>query len=632
MTIKHLQDYNFPEDLKELSDDELELLSYDIRDFLISNIAKTGGHLASNLGIVEITIALHKVFDTPEDKIVWDVGHQCYVHKILTGRADRFETLRQEDGLSGFPKSEESQFDVFNSGHSSTSISAAMGIANARDLKKENHNVIAVIGDGAMTGGLAFEGLNNVGTQQTDMIVILNDNEMSISESTGSFSLYLNKLRASNSYQKVKKSVKKKIESIPAIGISLAKGIERSKDLLRYAVIFQGIFEDMGFRYYGPVDGNNIHEMTEILAMAKNLSGPVLIHAMTKKGKGYKNAENNPSKFHGIGPFDAETGKELKSSTKPSYSRVFGDHLIEMAVNDKRIIAITAAMKDGTGLTGFSERFPDRFYDVGIAEAHGVTFASGLAIGGFRPFVSIYSTFMQRAYDQIIMDICMQKLPVVFMLDRAGNVGADGETHHGVFDISYLKHMPNMTIMAPKDGNELRDMMDHAISLDGPCAIRFPRGTAELIKADSVKIKTGESELISEYDPKEETIVKPVHIWALGKMVGVGRYVEEILKRKKVPVKLINPRFVKPLDENAILKSAKDSGLIVTIEDNVLVGGFGETVNTLLATKLNKKCRVLNFGWPDQFVPQGNSESMMKKYQLDPKSIAKKIEKKLELG
>lgn len=631
MALKHLLEYNFPEDLKELSDDELELLSYDIRDFLITNIAKTGGHLASNLGIVEITMALHKVFNTPDDKIVWDVGHQCYVHKILTGRASRFDTLRQEDGLSGFPKSEESGFDVFNSGHSSTSISAAMGIANARDLKKEKHNVVAVIGDGAMTGGLAFEGLNNAGIQQTNMIVILNDNEMSISESTGSFSQYLNKLRASKSYQGLKKSVRKKIESIPALGMPIAKGIEKSKGLLRYAVVFQGIFEDMGFRYYGPVDGNNIKEMTEILWMAKNLDGPVLIHAMTQKGKGYKNAENNPSKFHGIGPFDAETGKELSSSTKPGYSKVFGDHLIEIAAKDEKIVAITAAMKDGTGLKGFSERFPNRFYDVGIAEAHAVTFASGLAIGGFRPFISIYSTFMQRAYDQIIMDICMQKLPVVFMLDRAGNVGADGETHHGVFDISYLKHMPNMTIMAPKDGSELKDMMDHALSLDGPCAIRFPRGTAQITKDEPSTIVTGTAQVISQYHPADEAVVKPVHIWALGKMVGIGRYVEEILKRKNIPVKLINARFVKPLDEDTLLKSAKDAGLVVTIEDNVLTGGFGESVNTLLSTKLNKKFHTLNLGWPDKFVPQGNTESIMKKYELDPKSIAQKIEKMLEL-
>lgn len=631
MALKHLLDYNFPDDLKELSDDELDLLSYDIRDFLITNISKTGGHLASNLGIVEITLALHKVFNTPGDKIVWDVGHQCYVHKILTGRADQFKSLRQENGLSGFPKSEESDSDVFNSGHSSTSISAAMGIANARDLKGEKHNVVAVIGDGAMTGGLAFEGLNNAGTHKTNMIVVLNDNEMSISESTGSISQYLNKLRASKSYQGLKKSVKKKIESLSLIGEPLSRGIERSKELLRYAVIFQGIFEDMGFRYYGPVDGNNVHEMTEILSMAKDLNGPILIHAMTKKGKGYKNAEDNPSKFHGIGPFDPETGAELNKTTKPNYSRLFGDKLIEMAINDKRIVAITAAMKDGTGLTGFAERFPKRFFDVGIAEAHAVTFSSGLAIGGFKPFIAIYSTFIQRAYDQILMDICMQNLPVVFMLDRAGNVGADGETHHGVFDISFLKHMPNLVVMAPKDGDELREMMEFARTYDGPCAIRFPRGTATLTHAENPLFKLGESQIVSEYEPKEKSIVKPVHIWSVGKMTETARYTVEILKRKKVPVKLINARFVKPMDEEELQKSAKSAGLIVTMEDNVLNGGFGESVNSFLSSMEFKKVKTLNIGWPDEFIPQGNTDSMMKKYGLDAKSVAKKIEKLLEI-
>lgn len=630
MALKHLNEYNFPEDLKTLTDNELDILCYDIRDFLIGSIAKTGGHLASNLGIVEITMALHKVFDTPNDKIVWDVGHQCYVHKILTGRAEQFESLRQENGLSGFPKTQESPHDIFNSGHSSTSISAAMGIANARDLKGEKSKVVAVIGDGSMTGGLAFEGLNNAGTQKTDMIVVLNDNEMSISESTGSISQHLNRLRASKSYQGFKKSVKKKIESVPGIGKPLAKGIERSKDFLRYAVIFKGIFEDMGFSYYGPVDGNDVHEMVEILSMAKNLEGPVLIHAMTQKGKGYKNAEKNPSKFHGIGPFDPETGKELNSSTKPGYSKVFGNKLIEMAAKDERIVAITAAMKDGTGLTGFSERFPERFYDVGIAEAHAVTFASGLAIGGFKPFINIYSTFMQRAYDQIIMDICMQDLPVVFMLDRAGNVGSDGETHHGVFDISYLKHMPNLTVMSPKDGNELREMMEFAHNLNKPCAIRFPRGSAPVDNIDIEPIEYGKSVVVSQYAPIENPIVKPVHIWASGKMIGIGEYVVENLKRKKVPVKLINSRFIKPVDEDELLISAKNAGLIVTMEDNVLTGGFGESINSILFIKGNHKCKILNIGWPDEFIPQGNTEEMMKKYGLDARSVAKQIEEMLE--
>ena len=648
MALKPVLEYDFPEDLKKLSDDDLELLSYDIRDFLISNIAKTGGHLASNLGIVEITLALHKVFDIGTDKIVWDVGHQCYVHKILTGRADRFSTLRQEGGISGFPKCEENGSDVYNSGHSSTSISAAMGIANARDMKGDDFNVIAVIGDGAMTGGLAFEGLNNAGTRETDMIVILNDNEMSISESTGSISKYLNKLRASKSYQDIKKTVKGKVEKIPLLGDPLTKGIEKSKEMLRYAVAFKGIFEDMGFRYYGPVDGNDLHEMTDILAMAKDFHGPILIHAMTKKGKGYRNAELNPSKFHGIGPFDPETGEEQKKSTDPDYSKIFGDNLIKIAKNDKRVAAITAAMKDGTGLTGFSERFPERFFDVGIAEEHAVTFASGLAIEGFRPFINIYSTFMQRAYDQILMDVCMQDLPVVFMLDRAGNVGADGETHHGVFDISYLKHMPNITIMAPKDGIELGKMMKHALSLTGPAAIRFPRGKAcmddpcnDSEPDTEIPIINGKSEILTNVESNIKKATKPVHIWAVGNMVRTAYEVIDILKEKDIPVKLINARFIKPIDIDELAITYKEAGILVTMEDNVLIGGFGESVNSLITnrmlpveeagSKAVKPPRILNVGWPDKFIPHGDTASIMKKYGLDAKSVAKKIEKLLEM-
>ena len=475
---KDLTQYRFPEDLKNMSDEEMELLSYAIREFLIEHVSKTGGHLASNLGVVELTIALHKIFDSPRDKIIWDVGHQSYVHKILTGRADAFDTLRQFGGLSGFPKGKESAHDAFDTGHSSTSISAAAGYAAARDIQGEDYEVVAVIGDGSLTGGMAYEALNNIGASKSKLIVILNDNGMSISPNIGGISRHLGSLRTSKGYLSAKSFVKNKIGAIPSVGKGIAQGLADIKNDIKYTILERGgvLFEELGFTYFGPVDGHHLPELLDVLSKAKNLNEPVLIHVITKKGKGYRNAEQNPGKFHGIGSFDPETGKEAAKSEKPTYSKVMGEYLTELAKKDPRVVAITAAMGEATGLGGFAEKFPERFFDVGIAEQHAVTFAAGLAKAGMRPFVCIYSSFLQRAYDQMLEDVCMQELPVTFMIDRAGIVGADGETHHGIFDLSYLATMPQLTVLAPTSDEMLRASMDFAMEQVGPCAIRYPRG------------------------------------------------------------------------------------------------------------------------------------------------------------
>ena len=617
MVRKKLTEYNFPKDLKDMTENELSLLSCEIREFLISSIARTGGHLASNLGIVELTIALHKVFNLPGDKVVWDVGHQSYVHKILTGRAGGFHTLRKRGGLSGFPKQAESPSDIYNSGHSSTSISAAMGLASARDIMGEKHEVVAVIGDGAMTGGLAYEGLNNAGTKKTHMIVILNDNEMSISENIGSISLHLGKLRASQAYQDIKKSLKKKIVAIPAVGETLYRGLDHMKDMMRYAVIAESIFEDLGFSYYGPVDGNNIREMIEILERAKTIEGPVLIHAVTVKGKGYRNAEMNPGKFHGIAPFEPETGKVLVKKEETSCSVRCGEKLLDLAAADKRVVAITAAMKEGVGLTRFAEIFENRFYDTGIAEAHAVTFAAGLAIGGMRPFVCIYSTFLQRAYDQIAMDVAMQKLPVVFMIDRAGNVGADGETHHGVFDLSYLAHIPGMTILAPADGTELQAMMDYALQAEKPVAIRFPKGDRSLTGAAPVPLVEGKSRLLRAGGD--------LQIWAVGNMTIPALAAAECLEKKGISAAVIDARFVKPFDTEALQVAGAQGVPILTLEDNVITGGFGQRVSVFLA-HAGYRNRTLNLGWPDQFIEHGDIEQLFSCYGLSSEAIAAQAE------
>ena len=615
---KYLEKHSFPDDLKKMDYDELELLTYEIRDFLVEEVSKTGGHLASNLGAVELTIALHKVFDSPEDKLIWDVGHQSYVHKILTGRAGNFSGLRQMNGMSGFPKSKESPHDIFDTGHSSTSISLGLGLAAARDLKGEDYNVISIIGDGAMTGGIAFEALNNVETLGSKLIVILNDNEMSISKNTGGFSKYLGRLRGSSRYRAMKAQIKKNVSKVPVIGEGMIAGMKHARDSIKYAMIDGIVFEELGFKYFGPVDGHNMKQLCETLELAKNYGKPVFIHVITKKGKGYTKAEEHPDVFHGIGPFDMDTGEPLKKDEAISYSKVFGNKLTEMAEKDDRITAVSAAMIEGTGLAGFKKSFPQRMFDVGIAEGHAVTFAAGLAKAGLRPYVAVYSTFLQRAYDQIVEDVCLQNLPVVFCLDRAGIVGSDGETHHGIFDISYMRHMPNLRIMAPKDGAELEAMLEYSAQLDGPCAIRYPRGGAHDI-SEAGKIAAGRSHQL-----KRGT---DVEIWSVGAMAKTALETADILKKKGISASVINTEFIKPLDTGRLMKSAGRFSLIVTVEDNVIAGGAGEGIKSVLA---DEDVRVMNIGWPDSFIEHGTCEELYEKYGMDAKSIAERIIKELE--
>ncbi|MBR6799892.1 MAG: 1-deoxy-D-xylulose-5-phosphate synthase [Firmicutes bacterium] len=615
---KYLENHQFPQDLKAMDYDELELLTYEIRDFLVESVSKTGGHLASNLGAVELSIALHKVFDSPKDKLIWDVGHQTYVHKILTGRASGFSGLRQLDGMSGFPKSKESPHDIFDTGHSSTSISLGLGMAAARDLNGEDYNVVSIIGDGAMTGGIAFEALNNVSSLNSKMIVILNDNEMSISKNTGGFPKYLSKLRGSGKYVSIKSQIKKNVLKVPVIGEGVVAGMKHARDSIKYAMIDGIMFEELGFKYFGPIDGHDIQELCETLELAKNYHKPVFIHVMTKKGKGYSKAEERPDMFHGIGPFDMDTGLPLKKSSLPSYSKVFGNKLCEMADKDKRVTAVSAAMIDGTGLEGFNKLFPKRMFDVGIAEGHAVTFAAGLAKAGLKPYVAVYSTFFQRAYDQIIEDVCLQELHVTFCIDRAGIVGADGETHHGIFDISYLRHIPNMTIMAPKDGDELEAMLEYSLQLDGPCAIRYPRGSAETIGKTN-KIQIGKSHQL-----KRGT---DVEIWSVGTMAKIVLEAADILKSNGISASVINAEFIKPLDKEKLEKSSSKYPLIVTVEDNMVSGGFGESVKEYLK---GNDLKVINVGWPDSFIEHGTADELYKKHGMDAKSIAERIIKELE--
>ena len=615
---KYLTEHNFPEDLRTMDYDQLELLSYELRDFLLESVSKTGGHLASNLGIVELTIALHKCFDTPKDKIIWDVGHQSYIHKILTGRMDAFDTLRKYGGISGFPKACESEYDVFDTGHSSTSISLGLGLAAARDLNGEDYKVVSVIGDGAMTGGLAFEALNNAGSMQTNLIVVLNDNGMSISKNIGGLSGSLGRITSTDKYLHMKTRVKKGISKVPVIGESMVSGIHHAKENIKYAVIDGILFEELGFKYIGPVDGHDIKELCETLESAKSLKGPVLIHAVTCKGKGYSHAEKRPHKYHGIGAFDLDTGTAVSKSAGKSYSAVFGDKLTEMAAKDHRIIGITAAMVDGVGLEGFQKKYPKRFFDVGIAEAHGVTFAAGLAKAGQRPYVAVYSSFLQRAYDQMLEDVCLQNLPVTFCIDRAGAVGADGETHHGLFDIAYLRSMPNMTVLAPKDGPELETMLELSLKIDGPCAIRYPRGTAADLHAacadapgKAVRLKKG----------------KDVDLWAVGNMTEHALAAAEILQAEGIEAGVVNMASIKPLDADMLQTSASVVSLIVTIEDGIVSSGIGEAIKACLSQQDN---RVINLGWPDQFIEHGTQNELYEKYGLDARSIAETVKQNMK--
>lgn len=614
-----LPEYDFPADLKKMNLDELELLSYEIRDFLLEKVSKTGGHLAANLGVVELSIALHKFYNSPSDHIIWDVGHQSYIHKILTGRACRFDTLRQMNGLSGFPKCEESPHDIFETGHSSTSVAAAFGLATARDLKGETHKVIAVIGDGALTSGLAYEGFNNAGGKDTDLTVILNDNNMSISRNVGGMSQHLSKLRTSQGYLEFKKHLKNTLTHIPAVGEGLYSGLESIKDSIKYAVINDAaIFEALGFKYLGPIDGHRIGDLLEAFEIAEQIEGPKLIHILTQKGKGYKNAELDPNKFHGIAPFERETGNVLTSISHPSYSHVFGETLQQMADKDSRIVAVYAAMLEGTGLQGFQKAYPKRTFDVGIAEGGAVTYAAGLAKGGLRPFVAIYSTFLQRSYDMIMMDVCMQNLPVVFCLDRAGIVGNDGETHHGIFDLSYLSHMPNLTIMSPRNGQELQSMLAYSLTLPGPSAIRYPRGESSGSNTTEVKgYESGISILKNGSD---------VGLYGVGIMAEIAYEVGLKLEEKGISAQVVDPRFVKPLREEELLETVCYNK-IVTIEDNVVSGGFGQGFQLLLSQHKKTPPEMLILGWPVQFIEQGSQKELYEKYGLDEKGILERVER-----
>ena len=617
-----LERVNDTKDLKKLTIKEKEELAKDIRKYIIEVVSKNGGHLASNLGVVELTLALESVFDVDKDKIVWDVGHQTYIHKILNGRKDALQNIRKMNGIAGFPKTKESETDCFNTGHSSTSISAAMGMAKARDIKKENNSVIAVIGDGALTGGMALEALNHIGSSRTNVIVVLNDNEMSISKNIGGINMLLSKLRARKMYTVSNKSGKKVLEKIPVVGEFLIKLVRRIKQGIKQLIIPKMFFEDIGFKYLGPIDGHNIEDMELIFKRAKELDEPVLIHVLTKKGKGYKPAEEEPDRFHATSPFGIETGKPKKQKGK-DYSKVFGDELVKIAEKNKKVVAITASMKDGTGLKEFAEKYPERFFDVGIAEQHALTFAAGLAKEGMIPFVPIYSSFYQRAYDQVIHDICMQNLPVIMCVDRAGIVGADGETHQGILDLSFFKIIPNITIMAPKDFKELEDMMKFAITLKSPVVIRYPRGREakeKFITHNQIQYKK------CDY----LTLGNDVTIVAIGNQVAKAMNIFRKLKEINIKAEVINARFLKPFDKYAVLKSINKTHFVITLEDNTLVGGLGTEVKEIIAEKHIENVTIRNFGYPDVFVEHGTPEELEKKYRIDEKSVFNYIKNEIK--
>ena len=602
------------EDVKKLSKQEKTELAEEIRKYILEVVSENGGHLASNLGVVELTIALHSVFDMSKDKIIWDVGHQSYVHKILTGRKEQLKILRKLDGIAGFPKTNECEADCFNTGHSSTSISAALGMARARDIKKENNSVIAVIGDGALTGGMAFEGLNDAGCNKTKLTVILNDNEMSISKNTGGLSMMLSKIRTRKSYTKPNISAKKVILKIPVVGKPVVRIVQKFKGSIKQLVIPKMFLEDIGFRYLGPVDGHNEAELERMLNITKQLDGPVLLHVITKKGKGYKIAEENPDKFHATGPFEIDTGKSKKEKSK-DYSKVLGDKLVELAQNDDKILAITAAMKDGTGLTEFANKFPDRFFDVGIAEQHALCMAAGMAKEGMKPVVPIYSSFYQRGYDQVIHDIAIQKLPVVMCVDRAGIVGADGETHQGLLDMAFFRIVPNLTIMAPKDFVEFENMIEFAIKLGKPVVIRYPRGGEDKYKFNKEeKIELGKAETL--------TYGKNATIIAIGKTVSKAVKIAEKLEK----VEVINARFLKPLDVEKIKESIAKTKNVIVIEDGTSVGGLTTAIKELIVDENLKNIKFKSFAYPDKFIEHGSVEELEKRYNVDENTIKRYLE------
>ena len=598
-----LEEINSPQDLKKLTLQQKKKLAEEIRNYIIEIVSKNGGHLASNLGVVELTIALHTVFNVPEDKIIWDVGHQCYVHKILTGRREEFKNLRKPNGLAGFPKSNESPADSFNTGHSSTSISAALGMARARDLQGKNNAVIAVIGDGALTGGMALEALNDAGYSKCKMTVILNDNEMSISPNVGGLNKFLGKLRTKKLYTTTNNLLKKQISSVPVIGKPMVVGIQRIKRAIKQLVIHKMFFEDIGFTYLGPVDGHNIEKLESILKTSKQVNGPVLIHVLTKKGKGYKFAEKNPDKFHAISPFNIENG-ELKTPKEKDYSKVFGEKIVELAKENSKIVAVTASMKNGTGLADFAQEFPYRFFDVGIAEQHAVTMAAGMAKEGMIPFVPIYSSFYQRAYDQVIHDVAMQNLPVIMCVDRAGIVGADGETHQGTLDMAFFRLVPNLTIMAPKDFKEFEDMLEFAVGLNKPVVIRYPRGgeDAEVKFKIHAKIELGKAEVLHEVKNLENP-TKEVTIIAIGKTVAEAvKLADRMQKEEGITPEIINARFLKPFDSEKMIQSIQRTKNVITIEDGTVINGLATTVKELIVDNNIQNVKFKSYAYPDKFI------------------------------
>lgn len=607
-----------PNDIKKIPADQLPALAEEIREFIIESLSKTGGHLASNLGVVELTIAMHRVFDLPKDKLIWDVGHQSYTHKILTGRKDGFETLRREGGISGFPKRSESDCDVFDTGHSSTSISAGVGYVRARELKKENYSVVSIIGDGALTGGMAYEALNNAASLKSNFIIVLNDNEMSITENVGGMSSYLSGLRTASAYTGFKMDVTKALNRIPGIGPGMVDAMRKTKSSIKQIIIPGMLFEDMGLTYLGPVDGHNIPQLIKTFQEAKRFEGPILVHVLTQKGRGYEPAMRHPARFHGAGPFDVKTGLPVGKSN-PTYTDVFSTVMRKMGDRRKDVAAVTAAMMTGVGLKRFSNMFPDRCFDVGIAEEHAVTFAAALSLGGITPVVAIYSSFLQRAYDQIMHDVCMQNLHVVFAIDRAGLVGYDGETHHGIFDLSYLGSMPNMTILAPKNLWELSDMIKFAVDYDGPIAVRYPRGEAYAgLKEFRAPICLGKSEVIHEGSR--------VALLAVGSMVKMAEEVQKQLKeRMDMDAALVNARFVKPIDEELLRSFADTYELVVTLEENVKDGGFGERV-LAFAEEEGLPFGVEIIALPDRFIPHGSVSYQMKQVGFTPEDICGRIE------
>lgn len=615
-----LNKINKENDIKNINPADYKKLASEIRHFLLKNISRTGGHLASNLGTVELTMALHLSMDFPKDKLVWDVGHQAYTHKLLTGRKNDFETLRAYDGMSGFPKTRESASDAFNTGHSSTSISAALGIAKARDLSGESYKVAAVIGDGALSGGMAYEALNNAARLKSNLMIVLNDNNMSISENVGGMANYLGKLRTNIKYHNLKNNVENTINKIPVIGYDLMEKLRKSKDSIKRLFIPGMLFEDMGITYIGPIDGHDLNELLTAFQSAARVKEAVLVHVITKKGKGYKLAENNPSKYHGVDKFDLQTGESKIIKSGKSYTDVFSDAMVELGSNNKNIVAISAAMPGGTGLNKFMNEYPDRFFDVGIAEEHAVTFAAGLAAGGLKPVVAIYSTFMQRAYDQILHDVCISRLPVVFALDRAGLVGNDGETHQGVFDISFLSHIPSLTLMAPKNAKELHDMLAFAVEFDGPIAFRYPRGKSyEGLEEFQAPIEYGKSEIV--YHSKATNAIA---LLAVGSMVETAVQVRNLLIKEGKEVTLVNVRFISPLDNDMLDKLAKECNTWVTLEENIKAGGFGEKVSSFIIE--NKyQIQQINISLPDRYIEHGDVSILKDNLGLDEVSIFRKV-------